>query len=529
MGSAARALVDRHEQRQSVADRRRLGSHTTPADLARVLVDAGFDELGRTPGRVLDPACGAGSFLLAAADALAARGIPAGEVVERRIVGLDVDPVAVATAREVLARWADERGAGPVTPCVAVADPLGVRPQVGPVDLVVGNPPFLAQLTADTARGAAERAVVRTRFGDLGPYTDSSALFLLCAVDLVEDGGVVVMLQPQSVLASRDAGAVRRRVGRDAPLVGMWASEARHFAADVDVCAPVLRRGSDAGPVRLRWGTEGAVLGTVRLTGPGGSGGPLLARCLDVPEVPDPAPSAPLVGDVATSTAGFRDEFYALADAAREPGERGWSTHGPRLVTVGMIDPGRLSWGVAPRRLRGRSVSAPRLDRHALREASPRVAAWAAHRLRPKALVATQTRVVEAPVDAAGDCVPVTPTIAVEPLAEDVRGRPAPDVWALAAALLAPPVAARVVATASGSGLAVGSIRWSARAVREVPLPTDRRAWSRGTDLGQGLRACPAAEVPALLERLARLMSGANGLPDDHPAASWWLERAVRA
>ena len=529
VGTTARALVDRHEHGQSDEDRRRLGSHATPASLARVLVDVAFGTLGRIPRLVADPACGAGAFLLAAADALAAAGVAPVDVVSQRVVGCDVDPVAVAAARAALNCWAEEHGipSGSVAPRVRVADALIEDPEwAGAVDVVVGNPPFLAQRTSDTARSSADRAAVRARYGEVGPYTDASALFLLCAVDLLAADGVAVLIQPQSVLSARDAGPVRRRVIDEASLAGLWGSGRRHFGADVDVCAPVLRRSRAAGPVELRWGENARVVGTARSPEAGESWGPLLARCLDVPEVPE-LRGRPL-GEVATTTAGFRDEFYALAAAARDPGEQGWSAHAPRLVTVGMIQPGRLTWGTEARRLGGRQVIAPRLDRHALQRDAPRVATWAAHRLRPKVLVATQTRVVEAVVDPAGDCVPVTPTISVEPLVEDARGRPVPDVWALAAALLAPPVAAAAAATSLGSGLSVGSIRWSARAVREVALPTDRRSWGDGTRLVKELAAARPDAIAGILRAMAPVLCRAYDLPADHPSAGWWLERALR-
>ena len=534
VASKARVLVDRHEQGQPVAERRRLGSHATPASLAAVLTEAAIEVLGHTPRLVADPSCGAGAFLLAAADALVARGVAPAEVVGERLVGCDVDPAAVHAARAALVCWATEHGVDDpgLTPRLTVADALTTAPTswAGRPDLVVGNPPFLAQRTTDTARGAEDRLGARARFGAIGPYTDASAIFLLCAVDLLADDGVAVMIQPQSLLSARDAGCVRRHLAQEATLVELWGSDRRHFDAEVDVCAPVLvRRRGAGGSVRLRWGPDATVVGSARLPTSGDSWGPLLAGCLGVPEVPEASPRARLLSDVATTTAGFRDEFYALSAAAREPGEQGWSAHAPRLVTVGMIDPGRLSWGTGTRRLGGRAVVAPRLDRHALHRDAPRVATWCAHRLRPKVLVATQTRIVEAVVDDVGDCVPVTPAISVEPIAADGRGRQLPDVWALGAALLAPPVAARAVATHLGSGLSVGSIRWSARAVRDVVLPVDRRSWDAGAEIVQRLAGAGPDTVADLLAELAPLMCRAHGLAPDHPVGPWWLDRAVRA
>ncbi len=534
MGHAARAMVERHEASLAPGVRRRLGSHYTPAPLAARLVEVAIEELGGVPQRVCDPSCGAGAFLLAAADAMVARGVPPEEVVRHRLAGADVDPATVEVARDAVRCWAVEQGVDPPgpDPAVVVADALGGVPPgwASRFDLVVGNPPFLAQRTSDTARDEAQRDAMLQRFGDVGAYTDTSALFLLCALDLLAPDGVAVMIQPQSVLSARDAGGVRRRLMEGATLAGLWGSSERHFEAEVDVCAPVLRRRRAAAgeAVVLRWGSRAEVVGAGPQPEGRSSWGPLLAACLGVPAVPAPDPEARLVDDVATTTAGFRDEFYALAAAAREPGQAGWSARSPRLVTVGMIDAGRLTWGARARRLGGRSVLAPRLDRHALHRDAPRVASWAANRLRPKVLVATQTRIVEAVADPSGDCVPVTPTISVEPVGGGGRGS-MPDVWALTAALLAPPVAARAVATNLGSGLSLGSIRWSARAVRAVPLPTGIDDWATGASLVRRLADAPDADVAGLLDRLGPAMARAHGLDPDHPVVSWWRERALPA
>ena len=76
MTPAPRALVDAYERGLDPADRRARGVHQTPAPLARGLVDLALDEFvtaaGRLPSTVLDPSCGGGAFLLAAADALVA-------------------------------------------------------------------------------------------------------------------------------------------------------------------------------------------------------------------------------------------------------------------------------------------------------------------------------------------------------------------------------------------------------------------------------------------------------------------------
>lgn len=524
-----RAVVAHHASTQSAQRRRELGSHATPGPLARTLVDLAIVHLAELPALVVDPSCGAGSFLLAAADALADRGLGPDDVLGR-LAGCDVDPQAVASCGEALRVWGRARGAQPDgSPDLRVTDPLRFpTPWGGRVDLVVGNPPFLAQRTADTARDGAARSGLRHRFGALGPYVDASAAFLLVATELLDRGGVAVMLQPQSILSARDAGAVRDRVVADAELVSLWADDTRYFDAEIDVCAPVLRRATTArslrGPVDLRWGANAAAVGSVAAPGAGSAWASLLAAGLGVPAVPDvPTTDAGrTLDDVATTTAGFREEFYALASAARSVGEQGWAPTAAPLVTVGMVDVARMD-RMTPRRLGGRRVSDPRLDTRALQEASPRVAAWVLDRSVPKVLVATQTRVLEAAADPSGRCVPVTPLVSVEP-----RSGAGVDVWHLLALLSAPPVAARIANDAAGSGLSVGAVRVSAASLRSIPLPVHADAWSTGASLIRDVQQERDGNRSERLRDVGAVMCEAYGVAPDGELLEWWHRHASR-
>lgn len=525
----SRDVVDDYESSIPALTRRRTGVHYTPARLADSLVELALEHLRRVPESVVDPSCGAGSFLLAAADALVDAGVEPSQVL-LRLAGADVDPAAVAACRDALEAWAGEHRLAPGAADVVdlrVADMLADPPAdwSGRFDLVVGNPPFLGQLSDTTARDATQRAAVRERFTGVGPYTDTAALFVAGSLDLLHSGGVSLLIQPASFLATRDTAAVRDRVLRDAQLVAMWASPELHFDAGVHVCAPVLRVGGDrssGGPVSVRWGGDLAAIGELRSPEPGDSWGPLLAQPLGVPTVPDVPVARQRLHTIAASTAGFRDEFYALAEAARELDEPGFVQSSPRLVTVGMIDPSRLTWGYRPRKLAGRQVTAPRLDLVALQESSPRVADWVRRRLRPKVLVASQTRVLEAVADPVGDLVPITPVISVEPF--DTA-----DLWRTVAALLAPTASAAAAARRLGTGMSVGAVRWSASAVGDIELPIDRVAWDRGAVLARRLADADGGTRADLLARLGRTMCLAHGCSPDAEVMAWWYDRVSRS
>lgn len=411
--------------------RRRLGGHHTPPALARRLAAVALD--GAPTGAVVaDPACGGGAFLVAAGEVLATRVGDRRRVVERQLVGADIDPLAVATTRAALALWSG----GGTARGVVVADGLGGWRPPASVDVVVGNPPFRSPLAAGARRGR------------LGAYTDLAGRFLVAAVDLVRPGGTVLLLQPESVLAARDAAAVRA-AGR---LVGLWVAGEPVFAVDVRVCAPVVRRMPPGGGLVRRWhGADVRPAGTARLD----LSAPTWAHLRPgAPRARARRPGTRTIGDLATATAGFRDEFYGLAAAATEGGP------GAPLVTCGLIDPGRVLWGERPARLGGRRFDRPTVDPTTLQG---RLAAWVAARLTPKVLVATQTRAIEAVADRDGRYVPVTPVVAIHP--HDVD-----DLDRIVAALADPAATAWALRHYGGTALGADRVKLSAAQVLAIPV-----------------------------------------------------------
>ena len=561
--TAVQARIHAHERSVPAEQRKADGVHYTPSALARFLVEQAISALGYVPQQICDPTCGAGSFLLAAADALADRGVAVAEIVEQRLFGGEIDPQARALAQDSLRAWAEQRigrvAGSRLRPQVAVGDMLLRTPEswVGRNpegwDLVIGNPPFLSQLATRTSRSSAVRQAVQQRFGEIGVYADSASLFLLGALEMVCEGGVVVMVQPQSFLATRDTAAVRSSLLGSAQLRGIWASEAEFFEASVRVCAPVLQRSvtgdsrvvqstqsaqaaqpaQAAQSVQVWWGGKPNDLGNAeqfveQQPLAGDSWGPLFARAHGLPSVNSTA--GPRLGEVATATAGFRDEFYALLDSSVDLGQSGPQllsrAQASPLITVGMIDPGSHSWGLQARRFGGRKQLAPAADMDALARLQPRIAEWARARQVPKVLVATQTRIVEAVADPEGRLIPVTPTISVEPRNTNHTQE---SVWHLTAALLSPPVSARALSAHLGAGLSSGALRWSARSVLQVELPIDETLWASGAGLAQKLASCDQTDRARSLAELGKVMCAAYEIDPTDAVFGWWLELALRA
>jgi hypothetical protein len=155
-----------------------------------------------------------------------------------------------------------------------------------------------------------------------------------------------------------------------------------------------------------------------------------------------------------------------------------------------------------------------------------RLAAWAEGRLRPKVVVATQTRVVEAAVDDDGTWWPSVPVISVvlDPDRDDDEHR-----WMVAAALMAPPVAAWAAERSAGTAMAAHALRLSARQLAEVPLPVDIDAWSEGASILRGIATADDLDGERrLLAAAGRVLTEAHGLRGVAAAdvLRWWADRA---
>jgi SAM-dependent methyltransferase len=451
----------------SVGDRKQLGSWYTPPELvehvvAGVLDESALAELPRhRPVRVVDPACGDGRFLAAAAERLAGSGR------EVELVGVDIDPAACAAATELVPGGR-----------VVCADALrgDWREPVDRFDLVIGNPPFLSQMASSTTRGGS------SEWGG-GPYADSAVEFLGLAADLVQpEGGRVAFVLPQSILAARDATPIRDLYDERADMYWSWWSPERSFDAQVHACALAFRFG--VRPPRhlcaspFRW--------TDVVTSRSG-----------VPPAPDLEAGADgSLGDRAWLNANFRDEYYGLVPAV------GDHRDGPPLITSGLIDPGRSLWGERSVRFAKQTFAAPRVDLDRLDGKMPR---WARKRLVPKVLVANQTPIVEAVCDPAGEWLPGVPVVSAYP---HDHGK----VWLIAALLTSPAVSAWAWNHQAGTGLSATAIRLSPVLLGGLPWPADERL------LGVAARALRAGDRMACGDAVHRSF----GITDTVDLTDWW-------
>ncbi|MGQ0842934.1 MAG: N-6 DNA methylase [Sporichthyaceae bacterium] len=515
-------LVAACEATQPRSGRRSSGAFYTPPHVARAIAREVLDRVGAAAPTVCDPAAGAGAFLLAAGQLLIERGVPARTVVEDALTGADLDPVALLCADAALRVLAPEATRTNLVHGDAL---LGVDwAALAPAgfDAVVGNPPFLNQLQTATVRRDA--ALLKAAYGEVaGGYADTAAVFLALALRLTRPGGAFGMIAPESLLATRDARPLRTLLAENATLAWIWRSVENVFEAGVQVCAPVFVHTPPA-----------ESLGVDRCAGAGvESIEPMRAESADLATRPTwswlfadtrgvPAFEVAATGTLAswcTATADFRDQYYGLVPFVRDAaGEEPEPTQ-RRLVTVGLIDPARLLWGVRSTRFAKSAYARPVVEVDALL-ADPGLGAWARARLTPKLLLSTQTRVLEVLADPGGALLPSIPTITVQCAQADL--------WHVGAALSSPVLTAWALRHFAGAALSTDAIKLSAKQVLALPAPSPGAAWDRGA---QAYRAASSAtsekEWTDALAELAREMCEAYGLTaaEGEAVTAWWTVR----
>jgi hypothetical protein len=220
-GARGAALV---EPARSRGERRADGAFYTPRWLAEHLLDAvGYRGAAVLDGVLLDPTCGAGQFLVLAAERYRAAAARAGWTprrvragLARAIVGVERDPLAVAAARQNL-----DRVTGGVVTTLHVADVLIDPPKLPRARWLVGNPPWLrwsalpATYRARIAAACAGTGVVpSSRFG--GAELDLAAVIVhVAAAEWLAADGALGFVLPQGLLQSPAARGFRRFVLAD--------------------------------------------------------------------------------------------------------------------------------------------------------------------------------------------------------------------------------------------------------------------------------------------------------------------------
>lgn len=211
---APRVIGDRGRRRAN-------GVYFTPPPLIELVVDEvlsawtasrplTLDGHGVPNVRVLDPACGDGRFLAGATDALVARARAEVDpdrarnaILRDSIIGFERDPELCEMARRRLP--------GARIHCV---EALCDGPMIEPVDLVVGNPPYVRSIRLGEADFALrERLRGKLAATSLGEW-DLYGAFLEQALAWTAPGGEIGLVVPSRWLTAAFAAPLRAHLAR---------------------------------------------------------------------------------------------------------------------------------------------------------------------------------------------------------------------------------------------------------------------------------------------------------------------------
>jgi len=232
--------------------RKGLGIYLTPDPVVRAVVGILAPRQGQ---RILDPACGSGSFLLHTVFRWREQ---AGDRELRKALlwGVDKSPRMLRVAELNLAPHIGRdfmRSCGDALARLDDGDhPDWFRP--GSFDLIMTNPPFGARLPGQ-ALAAAGFSVAGAAGGRTPAQLGSEVAFAERCLDLLRPGGLLGVVLPNGVLTNRGLAAARQALDAKGRLLAVLALPPETFAATGTQAATSLlffvRRGgsSESGPL----------------------------------------------------------------------------------------------------------------------------------------------------------------------------------------------------------------------------------------------------------------------------------------
>jgi len=538
-----------------------LGAFYTPFSIVARLVEIAIGpRLRKITGvdsvpLVIDPSCGTGNFLIVSGlritDELVESGLSFSDaidhVVRHCLYGVDVDPVALEHCTANLSMLTDGRvRQTDIARHLIEANALAVRrkpadaavqltlfdessdqdahptwptffPHVfsqsrGGFDVIIGNPPFLNQLSAETALGADDVRAIRDVHGDaVSRMTNPASTFFLAALQMAAPRATISLIQPVSFLATKDAASLRSVLAASRSLESVWVCTERVFDADVSVISFTLQCGSTYDSVRVYDSPTADLVTSIKnFSAEESTWSRAMTAARRFPTIEDDFPST--FADICEVASDFRDQYYGLVGTVADnpvphEGEM-------RLATVGLVDPGQFYWGQTATKFAKESFMTPVVR---VQKLESKIRNWAESRAIPKVIVATQTRVIECFVDAAGDVLPSVPLITVIPSEGNL--------WRVAAALTSPPLSLIAAQRHLGAGMSADALKLSGRNILDLPLPVDNEAWDEGARRFRELQGEADGELRrSHLQVLGEVMCRAYGV-EDESVMSWWLAR----
>lgn len=241
-----------------LAERHAQGSYYTPLANARAISLQALKAINPLPSlpRIIDPACGGGNFLLAAAEVLHEQiraeedSLPELAIRQRvtaQLFGIDLDPEAAQLARFTLWLWLADPACPPdhfnaqIITADALLDDVAVAHLAPPFDIVLGNPPFASVFTR--AAESEMDAAIRSRYQTARGSYDLAVPFVELTYNLLRAGGVAALILPNKLFAASYGAELRAFIGKHATILSLThAEESLSFDAAVYPSVLLFRR-----------------------------------------------------------------------------------------------------------------------------------------------------------------------------------------------------------------------------------------------------------------------------------------------
>ncbi|WP_026506912.1 TaqI-like C-terminal specificity domain-containing protein [Butyrivibrio sp. MC2013] len=184
---------------RNVGSRKAKGAYYTPADVAGKLIE-GLDIDNRGMGKVLDPCCGSGNFLIR---------LPKGYSPDM-IRACDIDPVSIALCRINLALRYLPDDLGPLYDNIRQMDYIndpGSADYFDDIKYIIGNPPW------GYSYSKKEKDILRDNYSCVkGSTAESYDIFLEASLKRMREGCLLSFVLPEAVLYVNAHEAIREYI-----------------------------------------------------------------------------------------------------------------------------------------------------------------------------------------------------------------------------------------------------------------------------------------------------------------------------
>jgi methylase of polypeptide subunit release factors len=178
--------------------KRSSGQFYTPESFASQIIK---EVAPKITGSILDPACGDGSFLIAAADYQSSKSVISSENLLANIYGVDIDSQALLVCLARLISQYPGQGWPELRPADFLTADVGEK-----FSLIIGNPPYKVNLAPEIKAELKKR--YKTAEGEQDLYT----FFIERSIDLLAPRGELILLTSHTYLVNHQCRLIRQLV-----------------------------------------------------------------------------------------------------------------------------------------------------------------------------------------------------------------------------------------------------------------------------------------------------------------------------